>query len=93
MKYYVKFSKQFKKDLKKAKKQKRPIEELLKVIELLAQGKKLDIKYKDHSLKGQYKNARECHIQADWLLIYEYIGNVLVLSLNRLGTHTELFKK
>ncbi len=93
MKYEVKFTNQFKKDLKKAKKQHRPIEEMLNVIEILAEGKKLDSKYKDHSLIGNYKNSRECHIQPDWLLIYEYIEDVLVLVLNRIGTHSELFNK
>ncbi len=93
MKYTVKFTNQFKKDLKKAKKQNRPIEEMFIVIDILSRGEKLPIKYKDHSLIGNYKNARECHIQPDWLLIYEYIENVLVLSLNRIGTHSELFKK
>ncbi len=93
MKYEVKFSNQFKRDLKRAKKQHRPIEEMFKVIDILANGNKLGPKYRDHALMGNYKNARECHIQPDWLLVYEYIENVLVLSLNRLGTHSELFKR
>ncbi len=93
MKYTVKFSKQFKKDLKKAKRQNRPLEEMFTVIDILANGNKLEAKYKDHALLGDYKNVRECHIQPDWLLVYEYIENVLVLSLNRIGTHSEVFKK
>ena len=35
------------------------------------EGKKLDKKYKDHSLSGEYKGTRECHIEPDWLLVYE----------------------
>ncbi len=89
--YKIKFTSQFKKDLKKAKKQNRPIDEMFKVIDILSRGEKLDSKYRDHALSGNYKNARECHIQPDWLLIYEYIDSVLILSLNRLGSHSDLF--
>ena len=44
-------------------------------------------------LTGNYKGTRECHIEPDWLLIYEIQNNVLVLMLYRLGTHSELYKK
>ena len=93
MKYEVKFTTQFKKDLKHAKKQNKDIEKLFKVVELLANGEKLDFKYKDHDLSGNYKGTRECHIEPDWLLVYEYQNDVLVLMLYRLGSHSELFKK
>ena len=93
MKYEVKFTTQFKKDLKLAKKQNKDIEKLFEVVELLANGEKLDFKYKDHDLSGNYKGTRECHIEPDWLLIYEYQNDVLVLMLYRLGSHSELFKK
>lgn len=85
MKYEVKFTTQFKKDLKLAKKQNKDIEKLFKVVELLANGEKLDFKYKDHDLSGNYKGTRECHIEPDWLLVYEYQNDVLVLMLYRLG--------
>ncbi len=93
MKYEVKFTTQFKKDLKLAKKQNKDIEKLFEVVELLANGEKLDFKYKDHDLSGNYKGTRECHIEPDWLLVYEYQNDVLVLMLYRLGSHSELFKK
>lgn len=93
MKYEVKFTTQFKKDLKLAKKQNKDIEKLFEVVELLANGEKLDFKYKDHDLSGNYKVTRECHIEPDWLLVYEYQNDVLVLMLYRLGSHSELFKK
>lgn len=85
MKYEVKFTTQFKKDLKLAKKQNKDIEKLFAVVELLANGEKLDFKYKDHDLSGNYKGTRECHIEPDWLLVYEYQNDVLVLMLYRLG--------
>ena len=93
MKYEVKFTTQFKKDLKLAKKQNKDIEKLFAVVELLANGEKLDFKYKDHDLSGNYKGTRECHIEPDWLLVYEYQNDVLVLMLYRLGSRSELFKK
>ena len=71
MKYEVKFTAQFKKDLKKAKKQHKDLEHLYDVIEQLADGKILDEKYRDHELIGEYKGTRECHIGPDWLLVYE----------------------
>lgn len=36
---------------------------------------------------------RECHIQPDWLLIYRIENDVLVLTLTRTGTHSDLFGK
>lgn len=93
MKYEIKFTTQFKKDLKLAKKQNKNLEKLFEVVDLLAEGKKLDLKYRDHDLSGNYKGTRECHIEPDWLLVYEYQNDVLVLMLYRLGSHSELFRK
>ena len=93
MKYVLQFSSQFKKDLKLAKKQNKDLGKLFEVIDILANGETLDAKYKDHSLTGNYRGTRECHIEPDWLLIYEIRGDVLVLMLYRLGSHSELFKK
>lgn len=93
MKCSIQFTNQFKKDLKLAKKQGKDLDKLFEVINILANEEKLDIKFKDHDLSGSYKGTRECHIEPDWLLIYEIDNNALVLMLYRLGTHSELFKK
>lgn len=93
MKYDIQFTNQFKKDLKLAKKQNKNLDKLFEVIDILANGGTLDAKYRDHDLTGNYKGTRECHIEPDWILIYEIQNNVLVLMLYRLGTHSELFKK
>jgi len=93
MKYEVKFTNQFKKDLKLAKKQNKDLDKLYEVIGILADGGTLDARYRDHDLSGNYKGTRECHIEPDWLLVYEIRNEVLVLLLYRLGTHAELFKK
>lgn len=80
---------QFKKDYKKALKARKNIDKLRGIITLLASGEKLAIKYRDHKLIGAYGNAREYHIEPDWLLIYE--AGAKELKLIRLGSHTELF--
>jgi len=93
MKYEVKFTNQFKKDLKLAKKQNKDLDKLFEVVNILADGGTLDARYRDHDLSGDYKGTRECHVEPDWLLVYEIRDEVLVLMLYRLGTHSELFKK
>ncbi len=92
MRYEVKFTNQFKKDLKQAKKQGKNLDKLYYVIEKLANNEPLEEKYRDHNLIGNFKGCRECHIESDWLLIYEIINDVLVLVLNRTGSHSDLFK-
>ncbi|MGM9565812.1 type II toxin-antitoxin system YafQ family toxin [Evtepia sp.] len=91
MKYEIRFTAQFKKDWKRAKKQGKNMEKLLAVIEQLANGEPLEEKYRDHDLSGNYKGCRECHVEPDWLLIYEINHGVLVLMLYRVGSHSELF--
>ena len=76
MKYDIQFTNQFKKDLKLAKKQNKNLDKLFEVIGILANGGTLDAKYRDHDLTGNYKGTRECHIEPDWLLIYEIQNNV-----------------
>ena len=93
MKYEVKFTNQFKKDFKLAKKQNKDLNKLFDVVNILAEGGILEAKYRDHDLSSKYKGTRECHIEPDWLLVYEIQNDVLVLILYRLGTHSELFKK
>lgn len=91
MKYTIKFTTQFKRDLKLAKKQNKNIDKLFEIIEILANGNQLPAKYRDHKLTGNYKDTGECHIEPDWLLIYEIREEILVLMLNRVGSHSELF--
>jgi mRNA interferase YafQ len=76
-----------------AKKQNKNLDKLFEVVNILADGGTLAAKYCDHDLSGNYKGTRECHIEPDWLLVYEIKDEVLVLMLYRLGTHSELFKK
>lgn len=57
----------------------------------LANGEVLAPKHKDYPLSGDWVGHRECHIQPDWLLVYRYDNDVLVLTLSRTGTHSDLF--
>jgi len=84
---------QFKKDYKLAVKRGMPIQELDDAIRLLASDGKLPEKYLDHPLGGDWKGFRECHIKPDWLLIYAIENQLLVLTLSRTGTHSDLFQK
>lgn len=91
MKYIVKPTAKFQKDLKLMQKRGYQIDLLTDIIKILANGEKLDEKYLDHSLKGDFKGCRECHITPDWLLIYEIYEKQLILYLTRTGTHSDLF--
>ena len=92
MKYEIKITNQFKKDWKLAIKQGKDAGKLLAIVERLANGEVLEEKYRDHDLSGNYQGCRECHIEPDWLLIYEIFDDVLVLLLNRAGSRSELFR-
>lgn len=93
MKYIVKPTTQFKKDFKLAMKRSMKIELLEEMIAMLAMGETLPDKHKDHALTGNWVGHRECHILPDWLLIYRIEDEVLVLTLARTGTHSDLFGK
>ena len=82
---------QFKKDLKAIIKRGYDINLLDKIIYLLSEGKKLPEKNKDHALSGNWKGYRECHITPDWLLVYKIENDILILTLTRTGTHSDLF--
>ena len=84
-------SNQFKKDLKLAKRRGCKIELLQEVVNTLAQEQKLDEKFRDHGLSGNYRGFRECHIEPDWLLVYRISQESLELFLFRTGTHSDLF--
>jgi len=80
----------FKKDYKKLSLEYK--EKLKEVVTILSKGEKLEEKYKDHKLIGNYLGCRECHIKPDLLLIYRINNNILELVLTRVGKHSELFK-
>lgn len=91
MRYNVRPTTRFRKDLKLMVKRGLDPAQLSEVIKLLARGERLPEKYSDHALRGEYQGCRECHIQPDWLLVYEQDDKDLYLYLIRTGTHSDLF--
>ncbi len=87
------FTGQFKKDYKLAVKRGCNPKKLEEVILLLCEERPLPQIYQDHALKNSrnYINMRECHIQPDWLLIYQITDGALILKLIRTGSHSDLF--
>ena len=90
--YELEYGGKFLKDLKLAKRRGLDLNELKEVTDILQEGNPLPEKYKDHILTGNYKGFRECHINPDWLLIYKKKETIMVISLYRIGTHSDLFK-
>lgn len=92
-KYGIVTSNKFNKQLKKMIKQGKNIEKLSSVVKKLANGETLELKYKDHALYDTkyYNNCRECHIEPDWLLIYKYNNDEIILYLVETGSHSNLF--
>ena len=60
-------------------------------IDILANGQKLPLSYKDHNLNGEFSEYRECHIKGDLLLIYKIEKENLILILVDIGSHSQLF--
>lgn len=87
------YTNQFKKDFKKAIRRGMKEEKLVNVISMLCRGETLPEANRDHKFVNSrnYRNVRECHIEPDWLLIYQIRESELVLELFRTGTHSELF--
>jgi len=89
-KYEVKETNQFKKDYRLAKRRGENIQLLKDIIIQLANDRQLPEKNRDHALTGEWKGFRECHVTPDWLLVYKKENDILVLTLTRLGTHSDL---
>jgi mRNA interferase YafQ len=85
----------FKKDVNKAQKQtapKRDLEELKKVMKMLAEDTPLPPEKREHNLVGSWIGYRECHVQSDFLLIYKKNDTENSIRFERVGSHSGLFK-
>lgn len=82
-------TKRYLKDLKKAHKRGKNIDKAEAIVDLLQEGKSLPKKHVQHKLSGNWLPCWECHIEPDWLLIYEYRDDALIL--HRTGSHADLF--
>ncbi len=79
----------FERDLKRANRRGKDLDRLWAVVQTLQSGQDLHIRYRPHRLSGQWSSHWECHIEPDWLLIWGYRDDALVLV--RTGTHADLF--
>ena len=91
--YKIVYTSKMKHDVKLMQKRGKNISKLTEVLDLLACGKTLPAKNKDHQLSGNLNDFRECHIEPDWLLIYRIEHDVLVLTATATGSHSDLFNK
>ena len=89
----IDYTNKFKKQLKKISKQGKNVDELFYVVEKLANYESLEPKYRNHNLINDkiYKDCSECHINPDWLLVYKYLDNKLILLFVATGSHSEIF--
>jgi mRNA interferase YafQ len=87
----LKYSSHFKKDLKPYRRDAELLGELEKVLDLLAKGKKLPDKNRNHQLSGEFRGCFECHLRPDVLLIYKIEQSELLILLLRFGSHSNLF--
>ncbi len=93
MKYTIKPTSKFQKDLKRIQKRGYNLSLLSDIIKKLSNGESLPLKYRDHNLISNFGGCRECHITPGWLLIYEIYEKELYLYLTRTGSHSDLFSK
>ena len=90
--YTIRYSGQFKRSYKQCKKRGYDMSKLETVLRLLAENGTLPPKYKPHILSGRgLVGYWECHIQPDWLLVWDQNDRELVLLLLDTGTHSDIF--
>lgn len=91
--YSIVYTNRMKHDAKLMKKRGKDMGKLVAVLNKLAAGETLPESNRDHQLTGSLKDFRECHIEPDWLLMYQIIENQLVLSATATGSHSDLFER
>jgi mRNA interferase YafQ len=85
------YTRQFERDIKRVRKRGKNLQKFKIIARALIEGNKLDPLHRDHRLIGDYAGRRECHIEADWLLIYKLEEDQIIFE--RTGSHTDLFKR
>lgn len=89
--YRIEFTNEMKRNAKLMRKRGKDMTKLTKALDLLSMGDPLPPQYRDHQLTGNLRDFRECHIEPDWLLIYQIHDDILVLTATGTGTHADLF--
>ena len=93
MTYTVKWSHEFKRNVKRAVKRGLDPAEMKNLISLLRVDSQLPPSRRDHPLHGEFEGCRECHIHGDWLLVYRKNRNTLIMTCVTTGTHSDIFKE
>ena len=88
--YKIQYTSRMKRDVRLMKKRGKDISKLIDVLNSLASGEAVPPHLKDHQLSGKFRKFRECHIEPDWLLIYQIYEDTLILSATATGTHADL---
>jgi mRNA interferase YafQ len=89
--FAIVYSNKMKRDIKRIIKRGKNLSKLATVLDLLASGAQLPEKYQDHPLKGDMRGYRGCHIEPNWLLIYQIFEDKLIIAASGTGTHSDLF--
>ncbi len=90
--YSIYFTNRFKKDLKLCQKRGLDLSHIQEAISILAETGSLPTQYRPHMLNGKYCGQWECHIEPDWLMVWEQNDKELNLLFLYTGTHSDLFK-
>ena len=85
------YPKVFRRQYKLMKKQGRDIGKLREVIDMIVDEQPLPPKYCDHPIHGEWEGSRDCHIQGDWVLIYEIDKAARIVTFHRTGSHSDLY--
>ncbi len=85
------YTKKFSKDVKRCQRRGKNLDKFKIIVRSLLAGEPLDPIHRDHRLVGSFAGRRDCHIESDWLLIYRIETNTIIFE--RMGTHSDLFKK
>jgi mRNA interferase YafQ len=91
--YTIKFTGEFKRQMKMCERRGYDMQLLREAIRILATEGKLPEKYQPHQLHGDRRGQWECHIQPNWLLVWQQHNRELVLVMLNTGTHADLFSK
>ena len=89
--YRIVYTNRMKRDVRRAAKRGKDISKLIDILEILQRGEAMPEHCHDHQLSGKLKDFRECHIEPDWLLMYQIFEDVLTLSATATGSHSDLF--
>lgn len=89
--YQLDYTNRFKRSLKLCQRRGYDLTKLYEAIKILARDGRLPERFRPHLLQGNRRGQWECHIQPDWLLVWEQYDDRLLLVMLDTGTHADLF--